>query len=82
MDGRRTERREAPGNRIRLTGRLVRTLLPHLGHLPRCNGEPPQRWAADAAAVQTVERKAEKLLVQVDAHRELSSSLAHDDVTS
>jgi hypothetical protein len=25
MDGRRTVRREAPGNRIRLTGQLVRT---------------------------------------------------------
>jgi NAD(P)-dependent dehydrogenase (short-subunit alcohol dehydrogenase family) len=41
--------------------------------------EPPTRWVAGADAVQGVERKARDLLAQVDAHRELSSSLAHDD---
>ena len=41
--------------------------------------EPPQRWVAGADAVQGVEQKAKDLLAQVDAHRELSSSLAHDD---
>jgi NAD(P)-dependent dehydrogenase (short-subunit alcohol dehydrogenase family) len=41
--------------------------------------EPPLRWAAGADAVGTVEQKAERLLAEVDAHRELSSSLAHDD---
>jgi NAD(P)-dependent dehydrogenase (short-subunit alcohol dehydrogenase family) len=41
--------------------------------------EPPLRWVAGADAVQGVERKARDLLAQVDAHRELSSSLAHDD---
>ena len=39
--------------------------------------EPPVRWVAGADAVQAVERKARELLAQVDAHRELSSSLAH-----
>jgi NAD(P)-dependent dehydrogenase (short-subunit alcohol dehydrogenase family) len=42
--------------------------------------EPPRRWVAGADAVDAVEQKARTLLTQVDAHRELSSSLAHDDV--
>jgi NAD(P)-dependent dehydrogenase (short-subunit alcohol dehydrogenase family) len=41
--------------------------------------EPPARWAAGADAVEAVEGKAKTLLAQVDAHRELSSSLAYDD---
>ena len=41
--------------------------------------EPPVRWVAGADAVQGVEQKAKDLLAQVDAHRELSSALAHDD---
>ena len=41
--------------------------------------EPPVRWVAGADAVQGVEQKAKDLLAQVDARRELSSSLAHDD---
>lgn len=40
---------------------------------------PPARWVAGADAVEAVEEKAKSLLAQVDAHRELSSSLAHDD---
>jgi NAD(P)-dependent dehydrogenase (short-subunit alcohol dehydrogenase family) len=40
---------------------------------------PPARWVAGADAVQGVDQKAKDLLAQVDAHRELSSSLAHDD---
>ncbi len=43
--------------------------------------EPPLRWAAGADAVGVVEQKANTLLAQVDAHRELSSSLAHDDAS-
>jgi NAD(P)-dependent dehydrogenase (short-subunit alcohol dehydrogenase family) len=42
--------------------------------------EPPLRWAAGADAVETIEEKARQLLAQADAHRELSGSLAHDDV--
>jgi NAD(P)-dependent dehydrogenase (short-subunit alcohol dehydrogenase family) len=41
--------------------------------------EPPVRWVAGADAVAGVEQKAKDLLAQVDAHRELSSSLSHDD---
>jgi NAD(P)-dependent dehydrogenase (short-subunit alcohol dehydrogenase family) len=39
---------------------------------------PPLRFAAGADAVETFETKAHTLLAQADAHRELSSSLAHD----
>ena len=41
--------------------------------------EPPARFAAGADAVELFERKAQTLLDQANAHRELSSSLAHDD---
>jgi NAD(P)-dependent dehydrogenase (short-subunit alcohol dehydrogenase family) len=41
--------------------------------------EPPLRWAAGEDAVEGVEDKARLLLVQVDAHRELSTSLSHGD---
>jgi NAD(P)-dependent dehydrogenase (short-subunit alcohol dehydrogenase family) len=41
--------------------------------------EPPLRWVAGADAVATVEQKANDLLAQADAYRELSSNLAHDD---
>ena len=44
--------------------------------------EPPFRWVAGADAVQGVEQKARDLLDQVDAHRELSSSLAHEDTSA
>jgi NAD(P)-dependent dehydrogenase (short-subunit alcohol dehydrogenase family) len=42
--------------------------------------EPPLRWVAGEDAVEGVEQKARLLLAQVDAHRELSTSLTHDDV--
>src|SRR5215207_9192316 len=41
--------------------------------------EPPARWVAGADAIATVEQKAKDLLAQVDAYRELSSSLAYSD---
>ncbi len=41
--------------------------------------EPPMRFAAGADAVQVFEDKAKALLAQVQAHRELSTSLAHAD---
>jgi NAD(P)-dependent dehydrogenase (short-subunit alcohol dehydrogenase family) len=41
--------------------------------------EPPLRWPAGADAVEAFEEKARTLLAQANAHRELSSSLAHDD---
>jgi NAD(P)-dependent dehydrogenase (short-subunit alcohol dehydrogenase family) len=44
--------------------------------------EPPLRWAAGADAVRAFEKKAKELLAQANAHRELSSSLAHDDTNA
>jgi NAD(P)-dependent dehydrogenase (short-subunit alcohol dehydrogenase family) len=41
--------------------------------------QPPLRWVAGADAVKTVEQKANDLLAQVDAYRDLSSSLAFDE---
>jgi NAD(P)-dependent dehydrogenase (short-subunit alcohol dehydrogenase family) len=41
--------------------------------------ELPLRFAAGADAIATVEQKAKDLIAQADAHRELSSNLAHDD---
>ena len=43
------------------------------------SAEPPPRWVAGEDAVGAVEDKARLLLAQVDAHRELSTSLAHHD---
>ncbi|NEK57885.1 SDR family oxidoreductase [Geodermatophilus sabuli] len=40
--------------------------------------EPPLRWAAGADAIAAFEQKAQQLLDQADAHRDLSSSLVHD----
>ena len=40
--------------------------------------EPPARWVAGADAVAGVKQKANDRLDQVDAHRDLSSSLSHD----
>jgi NAD(P)-dependent dehydrogenase (short-subunit alcohol dehydrogenase family) len=42
--------------------------------------EPPTRFAAGADAVQTFVAKANTLLAQAQAQRELSTSLAYDDV--
>ena len=41
--------------------------------------EPPIRWAAGADAIETLEAKANHLLAQAEAYREVSSSLAHED---
>jgi NAD(P)-dependent dehydrogenase (short-subunit alcohol dehydrogenase family) len=41
--------------------------------------QPPARFAAGADAVGAFEQKAHQLLAQAGAHRELSTSLAHDD---
>jgi len=43
--------------------------------------EPPLRWPAGADAVETFEKKATELVAQASAHRALSSSLAHGDVS-
>jgi NAD(P)-dependent dehydrogenase (short-subunit alcohol dehydrogenase family) len=41
--------------------------------------ELPLRWPAGADAVEALENKARTLLAHANAHRELSSSLGHDD---
>jgi NAD(P)-dependent dehydrogenase (short-subunit alcohol dehydrogenase family) len=41
--------------------------------------QQPLRWVAGADAVETIEQKAIDLLAQVDAYRDLSSSLAFDE---
>ena len=43
------------------------------------SAEPPLRWAAGEDVVEGVEDKARLLLAQVEAHRELSTSLSHED---
>jgi hypothetical protein len=43
------------------------------------SAEPPLRWAAGEDVVEGVEDKARRLLAQVEAHRDLSTSLAHED---
>jgi len=57
--------------------KLARALVQLAG-----SAEPPLRWAAGADALETFEQKAHDLLAQADAHRALSSSLAHDDATA
>jgi NAD(P)-dependent dehydrogenase (short-subunit alcohol dehydrogenase family) len=59
-----------PGDPAKLARALV-----HLAG----EAEPPLRWPAGADAVEAVEQKAQALLGQVNAHRELSSSLKHGD---
>jgi NAD(P)-dependent dehydrogenase (short-subunit alcohol dehydrogenase family) len=44
--------------------------------------DPPQRFVAGADAVAAVEHKAHDLLAQIEAHRDLSTDLAHDDVAA
>jgi NAD(P)-dependent dehydrogenase (short-subunit alcohol dehydrogenase family) len=53
--------------------KLAKTLVTVIGQ-----EQPPLRWVAGADAVAAVEQKARELLAQVDAYRELSSSLDVD----
>jgi NAD(P)-dependent dehydrogenase (short-subunit alcohol dehydrogenase family) len=43
------------------------------------SSQPPLRWLAGADAVEAATAKAQLLLEQADAYRELSTSLSHDD---
>jgi NAD(P)-dependent dehydrogenase (short-subunit alcohol dehydrogenase family) len=54
--------------------KLARALITVLDQV-----QPPLRFAAGADAVETVEQKPNELLAQVNAYRELSSSLAVDE---
>jgi NAD(P)-dependent dehydrogenase (short-subunit alcohol dehydrogenase family) len=44
--------------------------------------EPPARWVAGTDVLLAAEPRARTLLAQAEAHRELSSSLAHDDAAT
>jgi NAD(P)-dependent dehydrogenase (short-subunit alcohol dehydrogenase family) len=55
--------------------KLAKALITILDEEP-----PPLRWVAGADAVATVEQKANELLAQVGAYRDLSSSLAIDEL--
>ena len=57
--------------------KLARALIEIVG-----SDEPPARWVAGADAIEAAEGKARTLLTQIDAHRALSSSLAHNDVAT
>ena len=70
VDGWRSMDGKQGGDPAKLADALV-----ELAALP----EPPARFAAGADAVETFEAKAQTLLDQANAHRELSSNLAHDD---
>src|SRR3954447_22511058 len=54
--------------------KLARALIEIVGSY-----DAPARWVAGADAVEAAEGKARTLLAQIDAHRDLSSSLAHGD---
>lgn len=56
-------------------GKLARALI----DLADSN-EPPLRWVAGSDVLAAAEQKARTLLAQIDAHRKLSSSLAHEIV--
>jgi len=58
------------GDAVKLAEALVRLAS---------QAEPPLRWPAGADAVETFEKKAKELLAQANAHRQLSSSLGHED---
>jgi hypothetical protein len=65
-----------------ISGILAGQAVKLLAQLSFCglatSDEPPVRWVAGADAIAGVEQKANDLLAQVEAHRELSSSLSHD----
>ena len=42
--------------------------------------QPPRRFIAGADAIASVEEKVAELTKQMNAYRELSTSLAHDDI--
>ena len=42
------------------------------------SGQPPLRWVAGADALPTAEQKARDLLAQIEAHRDVSASLAYE----
>jgi NAD(P)-dependent dehydrogenase (short-subunit alcohol dehydrogenase family) len=70
VDGWRSMNGKQAGDPAKLADALLRVIA---------LDEPPARFAAGADAVEVFERKAQTLLDQAEAHRALSSSLAHND---
>jgi NAD(P)-dependent dehydrogenase (short-subunit alcohol dehydrogenase family) len=70
VDGWRSMDGKQGGDPAKLAAALVRLVA---------LDDPPQRFAAGADAITTFETKAQTLRAQADAHRELSSSLDHDN---
>ena len=59
-----------PGDPAKLADALIRIAS---------QNEPPKRWLAGADAINDAERKISELQQQINAYRELSTSLAHED---
>ena len=70
IEGMRSMNGRQPGDPAKLARALVELAD---------SADPPLRWAAGADVVEAVEDKARRLLAQVAAHRDLSTSLAHED---
>ena len=62
-----------PGDPAKLATALMRIIA---------EAEPPRRFIAGADAIAGVEAKIAELQAQIEAYRELSSSLAFDEVTA
>ena len=59
-----------PGDPAKLAAALIKLAS---------QNEPPARWLAGADAISDAEKKIRELQEQINAYRELSMSLAHDD---
>jgi hypothetical protein len=64
---------QQPGDPARLAGALL-TIADQ--------DQPPLRFVAGADAIEGVKAKADELLAQAEASRELGGNLAHDDTTA
>ena len=65
--GQRGMNGQQPGDPAKLAAALITV----------AQDNPPLRWIAGADAIAAIEQKAKDLLAQADAHRALSSNLAH-----
>jgi hypothetical protein len=59
-----------PGDPTRLANALIKIAS---------QNEPPKRWLAGADAINDAEKKITELQEQINANRDLSSSLAHNE---
>jgi NAD(P)-dependent dehydrogenase (short-subunit alcohol dehydrogenase family) len=59
-----------PGDPAKLANALIKLLS---------QNEPPKRWLAGADAINDAEKKISELQQQINAYRDLSTSLAHED---